>query len=90
VARCVHFIAHGRVQTVGFRAFTRATARSLDLVGWVRNRPDKTVEGMAQGPTDQVDALLAALAQGPRFAKVTELEHEDCEVSELRDFEIQH
>ncbi len=88
--RCVHFIAHGRVQAVGFRAFTRATARSLELAGWVRNLPDKTVEGAAEGPSDQVDALLAALNQGPRFAKVTELEHEEQEPSSLSGFEIRY
>ena len=88
--RCVHFIAHGRVQAVGFRAFTRTTARSLDLVGWVRNLPDKTVEGIAEGPSEQVDALLSSLNQGPRFAKVTELEHEDREPCGLRGFDIRH
>jgi acylphosphatase len=90
VTRCVHFIAHGRVQNVGFRAFTRATARGLSLGGWVRNLPDKTVEGIAEGPSEQVDALLSSLNQGPRFAKVTELESEDRKPYGLSEFEIRY
>lgn len=90
MTRSVHFIAHGRVQNVGFRAFTRATARSLGLGGWVRNQPDKTVEGVAEGPSEQVDALLTALKQGPRFAKVTELEYEDRKAYGLSEFEIRY
>ncbi|GAG96122.1 unnamed protein product [marine sediment metagenome] len=88
--RCVHFIAHGRVQGVNFRSFTRATGRSLGLAGWVRNLPDKTVEGVAEGSSGEIDALLSALKQGSRFAKVTELEHEEQEPSGLSGFEIRH
>jgi acylphosphatase len=62
----------------------------LGLTGWVRNTPDKTVEGMAEGPPEQVDALLSALKQGPRFAKVTALEHEDQEPCGLSGFDIRH
>jgi acylphosphatase len=41
------FVVTGRVQGVGFRAATRRKAQSLGLTGWVRNRNDGAVEGVA-------------------------------------------
>ena len=40
----VHLIVRGRVQGVFFRAATQREARRLGLTGWVRNRPDGSVE----------------------------------------------
>jgi acylphosphatase len=61
----------GRVQGVGFRACAAHEARRLGVDGWVRNRPDGSVELEARGAPVAVDALCAWLAQGPRGARVT-------------------
>lgn len=66
----LHAIISGRVQGVGFRHNTVLTARRLDLVGWVQNRPDGTVELVAEGPNEALQELLAFLHQGPRAARV--------------------
>jgi acylphosphatase len=63
-------IVEGRVQGVGFRAWTVRTAERLGLDGWVRNRRDGSVEILAVGTTDAVDALAAAVAEGPPAARV--------------------
>lgn len=60
----------GRVQGVGFRHFTRQTARRLDLSGWVRNEPDGAVRLEVEGPPDAVEQLLEAVHQGPPAARV--------------------
>jgi acylphosphatase len=52
---------HGQVQGVGFRWWTRATARELGLVGTVRNLPDGRVEVIAEGPESSCRTLLEAL-----------------------------
>lgn len=58
--RCsFHF--DGRVQGVGFRATTQQIARGLGLTGWVRNLSDGRVEAAVQGPTPEVEQLLAEL-----------------------------
>jgi acylphosphatase len=60
----------GRVQGVGFRHFTRSTARRLDLRGFVRNEPGGTVTVVAEGPRGALDALVEALHEGPSAAAV--------------------
>lgn len=64
----------GRVQGVGFRSWVQRTARALGLVGWVRNLPDGSVELLAQGTDNGMDALREALWQGPMFASVRNVE----------------
>jgi len=55
---------HGYVQGVGFRWWTRATARELGLVGTVANLADGRVEVVAEGPESSCRKLLDAL-RGP-------------------------
>lgn len=61
----------GRVQGVGYRAWTRWKAESLGLSGWVRNRRTGEVEAVFSGPAEAVDAMLAACRVGPSGARVT-------------------
>lgn len=79
----------GRVQGVSFRAWTQAEAEALDLAGWVRNRPDGSVEAMIQGPEDAVSRLLARLRKGPPAADVAEVSERSATPDpELQGFEI--
>lgn len=64
----------GRVQGVFFRASAVDEARSLGLVGWVRNCPDGSVEIVAEGPRPRLAMLLAWAHQGPRGARVEQVE----------------
>jgi len=63
-------VVHGDVQGVGFRWWTARQAERLDVRGWVANRDDGTVEVHAEGDAVAVDALVSALQEGPRFARV--------------------
>ncbi len=67
-------IVRGVVQDVGFRYFTYRHAHALMLTGWVRNRSDGSVEVTAEGPRDQLEALLDALRKGPPDAFVSSVE----------------
>jgi acylphosphatase len=64
----------GRVQGVGFRWWARRLALDLGLAGWVRNRPDGSVEVQARGMQESLDAFGAALGQGPLGARVASVE----------------
>ena len=63
-------VVHGFVQGVGFRFAVERAARSRGLAGWVRNRPDGSVEAVFEGQREDVEALVAFCRQGPRGAMV--------------------
>jgi len=67
-------VVHGRVQGVNFRHYTRERARSLRLVGYVRNCWDGTVEVVAEGQDDALRELLSWLQVGPSLACVSRVE----------------
>jgi acylphosphatase len=60
------YLFFGRVQGVGFRFTTAELARFCSIQGYVRNRPDGSVELVAQGAEQEIDRLLEQL--GKRFA----------------------
>lgn len=74
MTKAVHVFVSGDVQGVGYRQGCRHTARSLDLVGWVRNLGDGRVELFAQGSDQGVDQLLDWVWAGPSGARVTGVE----------------
>jgi len=63
-------VIHGLVQGVGFRHATRSAAQRLGLRGWVRNRADGSVEAVAVGDDEQLDALQRWARRGPPAARV--------------------
>jgi acylphosphatase len=70
---------YGRVQGVFFRNWAMEKARSLGLRGWVRNRRDGSVELLAHGDDESVEALAAACRIGPPAARVERIEAEPAE-----------
>ena len=66
-------VVRGGVQGVGFRYFVLRQAAALGLEGWVRNEPDGSVRCRAEGPRPDLDALLAALRDGPPGAWVDDV-----------------
>jgi acylphosphatase len=64
----------GVVQGVGFRAFVLREANARRLKGWVRNRMDGTLEALACGPTKQIESLISSCMQGPRGARVANID----------------
>jgi acylphosphatase len=61
----LHTVIHGRVQGVGFRAFTQRVGIQNRLTGWVRNRWNGTVEAVAEGSRENLESYLHALHRGP-------------------------
>jgi acylphosphatase len=68
------FVVRGRVQGVGFRWFVEREAHILGIAGWVRNNHDGSVEVLAQGTRDQLSGLHSRLREGPRAARVDNVE----------------
>jgi acylphosphatase len=63
--RRVHVMVTGDVQGVGYRYTMRMIADEAGVSGWVRNRRDGTVEAEVEGSDEQVDEVLAWMAEGP-------------------------
>ncbi len=63
-------MVRGRVQGVGYRYFVIRVASEAGLTGWVSNERDGTVRCVAEGPRQSLEALLGALRDGPRGARV--------------------
>ncbi len=63
----------GRVQGVGFRAWTADEARRLNVAGWVRNEEDGSVSALLQGEAGAVETLCERMREGPPGASVEQL-----------------
>jgi acylphosphatase len=79
-------VVHGLVQGVFFRETTRRRAVSTGVAGWVRNRPDGTVEAVFEGEREAVERLVAFCREGPRGARVDRLDVEAEEPDALEGF----
>ena len=86
IARWVR--VRGKVQGVAYRFWTQRNARALDVVGWVRNDVDGSVEAFLQGSKDNVERLIERMRGGPPTAKVDSLHASDAQPGEHDDFEI--
>jgi len=78
-----HVIIRGRVQGVGYRAWTEYTALERGLQGWVRNCRDGNVEALFSGPAEAVAAMIEACRDGPPGARVDFVDQRDAGPDEL-------
>jgi acylphosphatase len=87
--RTVRGLVRGRVQGVAYRASLQREAAALALAGWVRNRPDGSVEFLLQGDSALVQRVLDWARNGPALANVTGLDAVDTTADPgLKDFKV--
>jgi acylphosphatase len=78
----------GRVQGVGFRAFTARLARSLGVRGAARNEPDGTVTVIAEGEEAALDRFRAGIERGPSLARVERVVESEATAGEGDSFDV--
>lgn len=78
----------GDVQGVGFRASCARRAQELGLAGQVRNLPDGSVEVVAEGAPQAVEALVEWCRFGPPMAVVKSVDEQDEPVRGDAHFEV--
>jgi len=84
------FVVRGRVQGVGVRGFVEREAHMLGIAGWVRNNADGSVEVLAIGTHDQLLGLRSRVRQGPRAARVDDVQELEAKaVPEMNTFRIE-
>ena len=76
-------VIRGRVQGVGYRAWTEVTALERGLQGYVRNRRDGSVEALFIGPAPAVAAMIEACRGGPPGARVESIDQREASAGEL-------
>ena len=69
-----HLIVQGRVQGVGYRFACKQRADELGLYGWVKNRPNGSVEIVVEGDEKSLDTFLQWTKNGPPYADVVDVE----------------
>ena len=67
-------VISGRVQGVFFRLETKHAAERYGVSGWVKNQIDGTVAALFEGPKENVDSVLEWCKQGPRHARVEQVD----------------
>jgi acylphosphatase len=84
-----HIIVTGLVQGVYYRVTTRQEARTLGITGWVKNRPDGSVEAVMEGEKERVAQLINWCRQGPQDSQVSGVHVEWGNfIGEYQDFRI--
>jgi acylphosphatase len=85
----LHMVVRGRVQGVYFRASAQREARRLGVCGWVRDRPDGSLEIVAEGEEAAVRDLHGWAQKGPSAARVDKVDTRwRSYVGEYSDFRI--
>lgn len=80
----------GAVQGVGFRPFVYRLARSLELLGWVKNSP-QGVTIAVQGTPEKLQRFLQHLqSEKPPMALIQNLEYKSTKIARYSGFEIRH
>lgn len=78
----------GRVQGVGFRYYATRKARSFNVTGYVRNKPDGSVEVVATTDEKTMERFVDSLSKGPLTGHVTKIEKDELPLKEFPTFEV--
>ena len=83
-------LVSGLVQGVNFRWYATQHARSRGVAGWVRNLDDGRVEAVFEGVEGDVDACVRWCHEGPRHARVSDVEVISEEPEGLAEFDVEY
>ena len=81
-------VVRGHVQGVFFRDTARRMAASRGVAGWVHNRGDGAVEAVFEAESEAVERLVRFMREGPRGARVDDVEVAEEEPEGLRGFDV--
>ena len=84
----IHIIIQGRVQGVWYRAGAKEKAGELSIVGWVKNRPEGTVEIHAQGEKSKLEIFIDWCRKGTPAANVKLVDLNPISLKNFTSFEI--
>ena len=80
----------GRVQGVGFRATVDDIAQGFEVLGYVRNLPDRRVEVVVEGDEAEVERFLARIGDRMEGHIKQRSDDDSPPTREFADFSIRH
>jgi acylphosphatase len=80
----------GRVQGVGYRAFTAALAQKMGLTGYVKNRPDGSVIVEVEGSEELLEHFVVQCRKGPGWAHVRDITVTKAPLAGYKGFEVRY
>lgn len=78
----------GTVQGIFFRDFIKQNAEALEIRGYVRNKPDGSVEAWIEGNEDSVKKMIEICKKGPQHSIIKKVDIFDENFQGLKDFKI--
>jgi acylphosphatase len=88
MTQAVDVTVTGLVQGVFFRAEAQQEAYRLGVAGWVRNEPDGSVAAHFEGEPGAVESMVAWCREGPRRARVENVDVRDADPTGARSFDV--
>lgn len=79
----------GRVQFVGFRAFTQRTALQLGITGHVKNKADGSVFVEAEAEESELNTFIEYCRKGTRWSRVDKVEISEGNILGFDEFRIE-
>jgi acylphosphatase len=76
----------GKVQNVGFRFYTKKTAKNLGITGYVKNLPDGSVYIEAEAEDYIIDQFVEWCRKGPSWARVEKINIQENDVMNYQGF----
>jgi len=78
----------GTVQGIFFRQFIYDNAENLGIKGYVRNKPDGSIEAWLEGDEDNVKKMIEVCKKGPQHAVIKRVDVVDGNFQGLKEFKI--
>lgn len=89
--KSIEIIVEGRVQGVGFRAFTLSQAFLFEINGYVENLSNGQVKIIANGEEDKLKKFIEKMRKGPLYSTTKNLKIYDITIPEqFDDFNIKY
>ena len=79
----IQVLIRGRVQGVGYRAWTKGMAVERGVEGWVRNCRDGSVEALFAGAEELVLTVIELCREGPQGARVDAIDQREATSDDL-------
>jgi acylphosphatase len=87
--KALKIIVNGTVQSVFFRNFVKENADKLNVKGIARSLENGDVEIIAEGEKENLENLLEAVRQGPKYSQIRKVMVEERKYSgDLKEFKV--